>query len=166
MWIPHLSKMQDERGMSMMFLKHILMSLVIFACGVGVSAGTFAFLLVIGVIPRIIKKSNLADRIFTIENMIILGVLTGAVFSIIDWKRQFPIVWMGHLLLALYGLSAGIFVGCISVALAEILNTFPILFRRLYIKRGLQLVMTAMAIGKMTGALYYFFFGYGLPKYW
>lgn len=152
--------------MSMMFLKHILMSLVIFACGVGVSAGTFAFLLVIGVIPRIIKKSNLGDHIFTIENMIILGVLTGAVFSIIDWERQFPIVWMGHLLLALYGLAAGIFVGCISVALAEILNTFPILFRRLYIKRGLQLVMTAMAIGKMTGALYYFFFGYGLSKYW
>lgn len=152
--------------MSMMFLRHILMAVITFACGVGVSAGTFAFLLVIGVIPRIIKKSNLGDRIFTIENMIILGVLTGAVFSVIEWKQQFPLVWVGHLLLALYGLSAGIFVGCISVALAEILNTFPILFRRLYIKRGLQLVMTAMALGKMSGALYYFFFGYGLPKYW
>lgn len=152
--------------MSTMFLKHILMGAVTFACGVAVSAGTFAFLLVIGVIPRMIKKSNLADRILAIENMIILGVLTGAVFSVIDWERQFPIVWVGHLLLALYGISAGIFVGCISVALAEILNTFPILFRRLYIKRGLSLVMTAMAIGKMAGALYYFFFGYGLPKYW
>lgn len=149
-----------------MFLRHILMGIVTFACGVAVSAGTFAFLLVIGVIPRIIKKSNLADHIFTIENMIILGVLTGAVFSIIDWERQFPIVWMGHLLLALYGLSTGIFVGCISVALAEILNTFPILFRRLHMKRGLQLVMTAMAVGKMIGALYYFFYGYGLPRYW
>ena len=149
-----------------MFLKHILIGIVIFACGVGVSAGTFAFLLVIGVIPRMIKKSNLADRIFTIENMIILGVLTGAVFSVVDWKAQFPLVWLGHFLLGLYGFSAGIFVGCISVALAEILNTFPILFRRLYIKRGLQAVMTAMAFGKMAGAFYYFFFGYGLPKYW
>lgn len=149
-----------------MFLKAVLMALITFACGVAVSAGTFAFLLVIGVIPRMIKKSNLADRIFTIENMIILGVLTGAVFSVVDWEARFPLAWLGHFLLALYGLSAGIFVGCISVALAEILNTFPILFRRLYIKRGLQLVMTAMALGKMTGALYYFFFGYGLPKYW
>lgn len=149
-----------------MFLKAVLMALITFACGVAVSAGTFAFLLVIGVIPRMIKKSNLADHIFTIENMIILGVLTGAVFSVEDWEARFPLAWLGHFLLALYGLSAGIFVGCISVALAEILNTFPILFRRLYIKRGLQLVMTAMALGKMTGALYYFFFGYGLPKYW
>lgn len=152
--------------MNMMFLKAVLVAFITFACGVAISAGTFAFLLVIGVIPRIIKKSSLADRIFTIENTIILGVLTGAVFSTIDWRVQFPVVWLGHLLLALYGLSAGIFVGCISVALAEILNTFPILFRRLYIKRGLVLVMTAMGLGKMTGAFYYFFFGYGLPKYW
>lgn len=150
----------------MMFLKTVLMVLITFACGVAISAGTFAFLLVIGVIPRIIKKSCLADHIFTIENMIVLGVLTGAVFSVVDWKAQFPMVWLGHFLLGLYGISAGIFVGCISVALAEILNTFPILFRRLYMKRGLQLVMTAMALGKMTGAFYYFFFGYGLPKYW
>ena len=67
--------MLEERGMSTMFLKHILMGAVTFACGVAVSAGTFAFLLVIGVIPRMIKKSNLADRILSIENMIILGVL-------------------------------------------------------------------------------------------
>lgn len=158
--------MRGGRGMNMMLIKHILMAFVTFSCGVAISAGTFAFLLVIGVIPRMIKKTNLADRIFTIENMIILGVLTGAAISVIDWKARFPIVWLGHLLLALYGLSAGIFVGCISVALAEILNTFPILFRRMYINRGLQYVMAAMALGKMCGALYYFFCGYGLPKYW
>ena len=60
----------------------------------------------------------------------------------------------------------GILVRCIAVALAEILNTFPILFRRLYINRGLSGVMIAMALGKMAGSFYYFFFGYGLPKYW
>ncbi|MCI7108227.1 MAG: stage V sporulation protein AB [Agathobacter sp.] len=152
--------------MSTMLIKHICMAFVTFSCGVAISAGTFAFLLVIGVIPRMIKKTNLGDHIFTIENTIILGVLTGAVVSVVNWQARFPIVWVGHLLLALYGLSAGIFVGCISVALAEILNTFPILFRRMYINRGLFFVMAAMALGKMCGALYYFFCGYGLPKYW
>ena len=29
-----------------------------------------------------------------------------------------------------------------------------------------QRVMIAMALGKMAGSFYYFFFGYGLPKYW
>jgi stage V sporulation protein AB len=57
-------------------------------------------------------------------------------------------------------------VGCIAVALAEILNTFPILFRRMSIKRGLSFMMLAMALGKMAGSLYYFLCGYGLPKYW
>lgn len=150
----------------MMLIKHILLSFATFACGVAISAGTFAFLLVIGVIPRMMKKTNLADRVITIENMIILGVLTGAVFSVIEWEARFPVLWMGHLLLAMYGIAAGVFVGCIAVALAEILNTFPITFRRLYINRGLSFVMIAMALGKMVGSFYYFFCGYALPKYW
>lgn len=149
-----------------MLIRHIAMALVTLACGIAVSAGTFAFLLVIGVVPRMIKKMNLCDRIMTLENMIVLGVLTGAVFSVVEWEARFPAVWIGHLLLTLYGFIAGMFVGCIAVALAEILNTFPILFRRMYVNRGLSCVMIAMALGKTTGSLYYFFFGYGLPKYW
>lgn len=149
-----------------MYLKHIAMAGIATACGIAVSAGTFAFLLVIGVIPRMIKRCNFGDKIIMIENTIILGVLTGAVFSVIEWKAQLPLEWLAHLILATYGTAAGIFVGCIAVALAEILNTFPILFRRLYINRGLSLVMIAMALGKMVGSFYYFFFGFGLPKYW
>lgn len=142
------------------------MAFVSFACGVAVSAGTFAFILVIGVVPRMIRKMNLADKVICFENMIVLGVLTGAVFSIIEWEARLSVAWIGHLLLGIYGFVAGTFVGCIAVALAEILNTFPILFRRLYINRGLSFVMIAMALGKTIGSLYYFFFGYGLPKYW
>lgn len=149
-----------------MLTRHILMAFVSFACGVAVSAGTFAFILVIGVVPRMIRKMNLADKVICFENMIVLGVLTGAVCSIIEWEARLPFAWIGHLLLGVYGFVAGMFVGCIAVALAEILNTFPILFRRLYINRGLSFVMIAMALGKTIGSLYYFFFGYGLPKYW
>ena len=149
-----------------MLTRHILMAFVSFACGVAVSAGTFAFILVIGVVPRMIRKMNLADKVICFENMIVLGVLTGAGVSIIEWEARLPVAWIGHLLLGIYGFVAGMFVGCIAVALAEILNTFPILFRRLYINRGLSFVMIAMALGKTIGSLYYFFFGYGLPKYW
>ena len=53
-------------------------------------------------------------------------------------------------------ISAGIFVGSIAVALAEILNTFPITFRRMGLKVGLFWVMLAMAAGKVAGSLYYF----------
>lgn len=152
--------------MSMMWIKHILLALLALACGTAVSAGTFAFLLVIGVVPRILGKTNEAKRIFLAENLIILGVLTGAVFSVFEWEAAFPAAWVSHLIFGLYGVSAGIFVGCIAVALAEILNTFPILFRRMNVKRGLSWALFAMAVGKMIGSFYYFFEGYGLPKYW
>lgn len=56
-------------------------------------------------------------------------------------------------LLCVYGISAGIFVGSIAVALAEILNTFPITFRRMGLKVGLFWVMLAMAAGKVAGSL-------------
>ena len=73
-----------------MFLRHIFMAGLATACGIAVSAGTFAFLLVIGVIPRMIKRCNFGERILMIENTVILGVLTGAVFSVMEWKAQPP----------------------------------------------------------------------------
>ena len=76
-----------------MFLRHIFMAGLATACGIAVSAGTFAFLLVIGVIPRMIKRCNFGERILMVENTVILGVLTGAVFSVVEWKAQLPSFW-------------------------------------------------------------------------
>ena len=76
-----------------MFLRHIFMAGLATACGIAVSAGTFAFLLVIGVIPRMIKRCNFGERILMVENTVILGVLTGAVFSVVEWKAQLPYPW-------------------------------------------------------------------------
>ena len=49
----------------------------------------------------------------------------------------------------------GVF-GCLAIALAEILNTFPIMFRRFGIKEGLSWIMLFMALGKMAGAFYFY----------
>ena len=60
------------------------------------------------------------------------------------------------------GVSAGIFVGCIAVALAEILDTFPIFFRRIHIRESYGSVLIfVMAMGKMIGSLFFFLTGYG-----
>lgn len=56
-----------------------------------------------------------------------------------------------------YGLAAGVFSGCLSVALAEVLNVFPVLFRRMGIKTGLEILITFFAFGKVAGGLVYFF---------
>ena len=62
--------------------------------------------------------------------------------------------------MVIYGVCTGMFVGCMSVALAEILHTFPVIFRRAKLKNGLSAVVYAMALGKMAGSLYYFFSGF------
>ena len=47
--------------------------------------------------------------------------------------------------------------GCLAVALAEVLNVFPVLFRRANLKNGLGFLITAFAAGKTVGGLVYFF---------
>lgn len=137
-----------------MLIKESFLCLVGLTAGFAVSAGTFAFMIVIGVIPRMIGKCNRAAETMHFENAIILGGILGNLISVFLEIR----IPFGVLFLCAYGISAGIFVGCIAVALAEILNTFPIMFRRIGLKQGLPYVMVVMALGKTLGALYYFFY--------
>ena len=86
------------------------------------------------------------------ENCIILGAVLGCVWStFLEMSVPF-----GSTILVLYGLSAGIFVGCIAIALAEILDTFPILFRRAKVKQGMAWIILFLALGKTCGSFYYF----------
>ena len=146
-----------------MFLNSVILIIIGICSGIGVAAGTFAFFLVIRVLPRMIQKANLSHKVVFIENMVIKGVLFGTVLSLFSWRKRWLFELFGKTLLTFYGLSAGIFAGCIAVALAEILDTFPIFFRRLRLKEqyceGLLLIM---AIGKMIGSLFYFLGGYGI----
>lgn len=130
-----------------------------FLAGSAVSAGTFAFIIVIGIMPRILRRSKMTDVLF-LENVIIAGVIAGNLLSLWDKKLfTFPYL-VGHLIVVVYGVCTGMFVGCMSVALAEILHTFPIIFRRIKLKIGLSAVVYAMAAGKLLGSLFYFVMGY------
>lgn len=142
-----------------MLIRHFFLGFVGLASGFTVAAGTFAFLIIIGVIPRMIGKCNRAAEAMHFENAIILGGIFGSTISIFEQIR----LPFGPVLLCVYGISAGIFVGCIAVALAEILDTFPITFRRMHLKEGLSWAMLMMALGKCAGSLYYFWRGLTIP---
>lgn len=134
-----------------------------FCAGIGVAAGTFAFFLVIKVIPRMIQKAELEHKVIFIENMVVKGILLGTIVSLFTWKKRLLFLILGRTLLAIYGLSAGIFAGCIAVALAEILDTFPIFLRRLKMKESdAEPMILVMAIGKSIGSLFYFLTCYGI----
>ena len=113
-----------------MWIQHLALIAAGLCAGVAVSAGTFAFLIVIGVLPRMMCKANIKEYVILIENLVILGVIYGTVKSVFEWDMEWPV---GHALTAMFGISSGIFVGGIAAALAEILHTFPIMFRRFHI---------------------------------
>lgn len=144
-----------------MFLKSLTAIGVGLCAGIGISAGTFAFLLVVRVIPRIIQKAKLEYKIISIENAVVLGVIFGTILSLFSWEKRWLFQIIGETVLILYGISAGIFVGCLAVALAEILDTFPIFFRRIHLKEGYSsMLILIMALGKMAGSFFFFLTGY------
>lgn len=65
-----------------MFLKHILLGFLGLAFGGAVAAGTFAFVIVIGVVPRMIGKCNRAAGTRCFEQAIILGGILGNIVSV------------------------------------------------------------------------------------
>lgn len=146
-----------------MFLNSVILVFIGLCSGLGVAAGTFSFFLVIRVIPRMVQKANLTHKIIFIENVVIKGIMFGTVLSFFMWEKRWLYWLLGKTLLSIYGISAGIFSGCIAVALAEILDTFPIVFRRAKLHEQLcEELLFVMAAGKMLGSLFYFFSGYGI----
>lgn len=135
----------------MMWVREIMLGFLGLASGFAVSAAVFAFVISLGMIPRFAAKSRTNSHILTYENAIFLGGICGNVISLFEFRLP-----LGVILLGIFGLSAGIYVGCLAVALAEILNTFPIMFRRTKIKEGQNWVLVAMALGKMAGAFYFY----------
>lgn len=136
-----------------MWINHILLSLFGFASGIAIAAGTFAFIIMIGIIPRVIGRSHTGEHILCYENAVLLGGIIGNILSVFLDIR----IPLGRPLLIIFGFCAGIFVGSVAVALAEILQALPIFFRRVKIKEGLPWLMIFMALGKMVGGFFYFF---------
>ena len=63
-------------------------------------------------------------------------------------------------LLVLIGVFAGIFVGCLSIALSEVLDGIPIFARRIRLKMGVSIAVLMVAVGKIAGSIVYFVNGF------
>ena len=57
---------------------------------------------------------------------------------------------------AVFGLFAGMFIGCLALAIAEMLDSIPIFARRISFRHGLGGAILGMAAGKICGSLFYF----------
>lgn len=136
----------------MEWFKYFICILISFSSGIVISGAVFAFIAIIGIVPRLAQKTRTEKHIKVYEEAIILGGILGALEMVFNF--HFPI---GKVLAVLYSLAVGVFIGCLAVSLAEILNVIPILTRRGRIKKGLTYFIYAIAFGKLIGSLLYYF---------
>ncbi len=144
-----------------MLLKSIFLCVMGFSFGILVSAGVFTVLFVVGLVPRFAGKTNTANCEIFYEECIIFGSLTACVFSVYPINGSLGslmthVSFLPQLLLAVMGGFAGIFVGCLAIALSEVLDGIPIFARRVKLKMGIDIAIFSLAVGKVTGSLIYF----------
>lgn len=155
-----------------MLLKYFINVLAFFGFGLLSSGGVFTVFVTVGLIPRFADKTHTANKIIWYENCIVAGAVLGCVFSV--YSEFFTVVFgkaavehivhwslWGNWILAVFGIFAGMFVGCFAIAIAEMLNTIPIFTRRVSLGKGVGIVMLMLALGKTIGSFIYFFLRLG-----
>ena len=142
----------------------VFLAVVGLSAGLLISFGMFTVLFVLGMIPRFAGKTRTVNKLILYEESVIWGCIIGGIYSVfykwIDIARVLGKT--GSLItLSFCGVFAGAFVGCLALAIGEMLNTIPIFSRRIGFRHGLGFAVTSMAFGKFVGSLYYFFEGLG-----
>ncbi len=156
-----------------MFLKQLFLGVVGTSFGVFAAGGVFTVLISVGLIPRFAGKMHVSKKVFLFEEAVVMGTLAGDFLSVFERhgrlgdyiiKNQIfgtgrtEEIWyiIGTALIMVFGLFAGIFVGCLALAIAEMLDTIPIFSRRIGFRHGLGIAVLAMALGKAAGSILYF----------
>lgn len=153
--------------------RNVLLAVIGAGSGMVVAGGVFTVLIAVGLIPRFAGKMHVANRIFLLEEMVVCGTLFGDFFSVFgDWthvgtyvnhvklfgEEQTEGIWngIGSCYLGFTGFFSGIFVGCLAISIAEMLNSIPIFSRRIGFRKGLGIAILMMALGKIAGSIIYF----------
>lgn len=138
-----------------MWAQQIFLAAIGLSAGVAVSGGLFSFIVELGVIADFADRTHTGDKVLFYEDCTALGGIMGNIIYVFhigitaeDWG------------LGIFGIFAGIFVGCWAMALAEILNVFPVFMRRVRIVRYMSAFVISLAVGKGLGVCLFFFEGW------
>ena len=93
-----------------------------------IAAGVFAFLVIIGVFPRLIGKTGTKRHILLYGTVIVSGGVLGNIADLYEFP--IPLHGFSSLFLGIFGLAVGIFVGCLVMSLAETLKALPVISRK------------------------------------
>lgn len=138
-----------------MWVKQIVMAIIGLSSGALVAGGLFGFIVSLGVVSDFADRTHTGHKILLYEDAVALGGIAGNLM----YTYHISMKWMAPLL-GMFGVFAGIFVGCWAMALAEVLNVFPIFLRRINLTKGIAYIILSIAIGKGIGSLIYFISGW------
>lgn len=131
-----------------MWIRQALIILIGLSSGFVIAGGLYSFVTMVGVLTRLSTRTKTANRIMLYEDMVTLGATVGNCFSMMP-----VLLPLGSAMLIAYGLFAGIFTGCLAIALSEVLNVIPTFTRRIRMKKGLSFILIAMGLAKLAGTL-------------
>lgn len=150
-------------------MRSVFLMIVGTSYGLLAAAGVFTVLVAVGLVPRFAGKTHTAGSVVLYEEMVIFGSIAGGLVSLFPECSQFGSylqgffpgaqVWMavpGNMILGIFGIFSGMFIGCLALAIAEMLDSIPILSRRIGFRHGLGLAILSMSLGKLCGSVFYF----------
>lgn len=139
-----------------------LVSIIGFSGGFLVAGGVVALMIGLGIITRFIGVTHTAKHIRLYEDAVFLGTAVGTIATVfeIGTGGALPGLLSG-ILLCVSGLFMGMFVGGWIMALAEVVNVFPVFFRRLGIVKGMSWIVISLAAGKIVGSMCHFYMRWG-----
>lgn len=149
-----------------MWISKVMLAFLGMCFGLMVAGGVFTVLFVVGMIPRFAGKTDTARYEVLYEEFIIAGSIAGCILSVFqfpymlgEWVQKLPtLVYdvVTFVALVTIGIFSGIFVGCLALALAEMIDSIPIFARRMGFRHGVGVAVISTALGKLCGSVLYF----------
>ena len=137
----------------MIWIRQGILGIIGLSAGVVIAGGLFSFIASLGVISDFADRTHTGHYVKLYEDVITLGGVLGNIAYLYR-----PSFLVGEAFLSPLGILIGIFVGCEIMALAEILNVFPIFIRRVKLVRYVPYFILMLALGKATGELIFAFY--------
>ena len=131
----------------------IFLAIIGLSAGIVIAGGLFSFIASLGVVSDLADRTHTGKYVRLYEDMVTLGGVLGNVFFLFQ-----PRMLLGEWFLALLGVFIGVFVGCEIMALAEILNIFPIFVRRVKLLKYVPYFILMVALGKTVGEMVFAFY--------
>lgn len=124
-----------------------------FCSGLITAGGIVALLTKIKLLTRFANASNTTEHLLIYQSAVLWGATMGNIIFLFPITLDIPFRFILFIILTT---AAGLFVGCLGMALAEALNVTAVFNRRMKLHSHLGLIAPAVGLGKLMGSLLFF----------